>query len=1370
VLPWICAGVLCASAAFAASEAVEAQQQFSRETASVQADAIALKRAWYGMLGRLVVCPLGRGTNDPCLIFRMSLKGAAYGKDLHFDMARYAGEFLPANAWAPDYSKASHHVEAGALQLKGNIKGGKLKGVLRVNLYSDGSLGEASKPLAGELTIDGTIENGRIGGDYFVTKGFSKANGLLSGTIMTSADTNSAPKDLPVLDPAKLSPGPLYVVTVAIEREAAKVYREIRAMAIAAQYELPYSAATRRAPLRLPVRPSPTVRRDKSGRPIRRKSIPRAGAVTVDAAVDSLFDGLEKDEPPTPPKPRSPRQIASAFTAERLPTMMHIRKHVQRLRECAERALARESMEFASSEESFDDPDFGPWYGFVPLRITRQSVNVLPDGAGGDGGQEWPFVRGWRVLGPFLRTEPLRAGTVNTLPEMVPTADAGFRTRLGKTTAVISWTDVAAAPGSGQVRPWERVRAPAKRVYNKGVWQPAVSFPVDPKVRPGPDVYYYAAGLYASDDVELWLAAGVEGQARLWLNDELLAAWPEKVNPEFLESHTIAKARFRKGLNNITVRVGEPRRWRGADWDSSFWVRICTRGRPAAAEAVKARADAVALKRAEIGERTSRVRGWRGNWRGVFSDEEPVTAWSYRRGINVLWRTRLMPGESTPVVAAGRVFVMMEPNILVCVDADSGRIKWDRECSVLEWNSPEVQRKAHVMYDALRQKWLRLAALGGRTADEIVTALARRDNLGEDEALERLQVLNTAIQDLRTKWWNFVVRNGKLPTSSEPGKHRMPFSFPTPVTDGKLVWAKTGAGVTTCFDVKGRQRWTAKMPSTSSSVGVITSPLLVGDRRDEVRKLVMHLVTGKNIRMAGGFPDEQRLLALNAETGKTVWWSEPVFNTVPASSPLAMTLTNGDEEMDVIVTGGGYAASQSGTYWRDARVPFLAGGSVVRADDGKILIKNLGVSSGWASPVADGDTVYHFDWQCTATRLIMVDRDTVGAKRLWTRRGHSLCSSVAKYDGIIYAQGGGGGFGWYHLFDAATGKRIRHQANVGTHMLGNWAYIPTTIAGGKVFVTDVDWSVGVVNGVPSRIKNFVMQPGPMGRVIARNTLEYPMTAPPIFDGGRIYIRSGRSLTCIGYTGDEGRAYEAEVNFRTLMEDITAEEPVKREPKAIAPVAGIPQSDRRHAVPRTALAGRPVHGDWAFIGPFPLSAAEDARRQLVPNTADVFFTRRSLTVGGKTCKAWWASKPSRNEYQIKRNGRTVFDLLKLTGFESDTVGYFSTVLVSPAARTVRVRQPWPNIEIWIAGTRVEHMDRIRVEKGDYPILVQATVKKAPDELIMDLLFDDSGDEEAEYRRWHESIASNREIFERVIELCPKSKLAKQAKKLLGCVGK
>jgi hypothetical protein len=43
-------------------------------------------------------------------------------------------------------------------------------------------------------------------------------------------------------------------------------------------------------------------------------------------------------------------------------------------------------------------------------------------------------------------------------------------------------------------------------------------------------------------------------------------------------------------------------------------------------------------------------------------------------------------------------------------------------------------------------------------------------------------------------------------------------------------------------------------------------------------------------------------------------------------------------------------------------------------------------------------------------------------------------------------------------------------------------------------------------------------------------------------GGRVYARNDFELSCFGYTGDEGRAYEAEVNAATLLDDIAAEPP------------------------------------------------------------------------------------------------------------------------------------------------------------------------------------------------------------------------------------
>jgi hypothetical protein len=51
-------------------------------------------------------------------------------------------------------------------------------------------------------------------------------------------------------------------------------------------------------------------------------------------------------------------------------------------------------------------------------------------------------------------------------------------------------------------------------------------------------------------------------------------------------------------------------------------------------------------------------------------------------------------------------------------------------------------------------------------------------------------------------------------------------------------------------------------------------------------------------------------------------------------------------------------------------------------------------------------------------------------------------------------------------------------------------------------------------------------------------------------GDRIYVRNDFELTCFGYTGDEGRAYEAEVNAATILEDVPDAPPSDPEQAAL----------------------------------------------------------------------------------------------------------------------------------------------------------------------------------------------------------------------------
>ncbi len=82
--------------------------------------------------------------------------------------------------------------------------------------------------------------------------------------------------------------------------------------------------------------------------------------------------------------------------------------------------------------------------------------------------------------------------------------------------------------------------------------------------------------------------------------------------------------------------------------------------------------------------------GWRGAGSGQYPSADPVTSWSADK--NILWKTAVGKGNSTPVVVGSRVFLTSEPDVLIGVDAESGRELW-RRVHRLEDISPEAADK-----------------------------------------------------------------------------------------------------------------------------------------------------------------------------------------------------------------------------------------------------------------------------------------------------------------------------------------------------------------------------------------------------------------------------------------------------------------------------------------------------------------------------------------------------------------------------------------------------------------------------------------------------------------------------------------------------
>jgi outer membrane protein assembly factor BamB len=128
-------------------------------------------------------------------------------------------------------------------------------------------------------------------------------------------------------------------------------------------------------------------------------------------------------------------------------------------------------------------------------------------------------------------------------------------------------------------------------------------------------------------------------------------------------------------------------------------------------------------------------------------------------------------------------------------------------------------------------------------------------------------------------------------------------SSPSPVTDGRHVWAMTGVGVLKAFDLDGREVWTRDIQKDYGRFGLnwgyASSPLVDGDA------LYAQVLHGMKT------DDPSYLLRLDALTGKTVWRVVRPTGALQESPDAYTTpvLLRRSGRTEVIVTGGNVVTS-----------------------------------------------------------------------------------------------------------------------------------------------------------------------------------------------------------------------------------------------------------------------------------------------------------------------------------------------------------------------------------------------------------------------------------------------------------------------------
>lgn len=342
--------------------------------------------------------------------------------------------------------------------------------------------------------------------------------------------------------------------------------------------------------------------------------------------------------------------------------------------------------------------------------------------------------------------------------------------------------------------------------------------------------------------------------------------------------------------------------------------------------------------------------GWRTNGTGVYPHAKPPVSWSKDK--NVIWKTELPPSNAIPILVEDRIFVCAEPDVLVCLDRQNGKILWQRSNAlreVMPKDKVEAIQKELKQAKGLEENRKQLQRQIGQIRKKL-----KNNEIDEKSAQAQEEALKASQQKLTAKIEGLALaQEWQLPRA-----HRTAgYTTPTPTTDGKRVWVGFGTGVVACYDLEGKRQWIKRVDQPATNFGSTASPVLVGD------KLLIHM---------------KNLTALNAKTGEQRWQSKAAHSY--------------GTSLPVTVNGESYLLTP--------------GAELYRLSDGKRIARGRNRLA-YASPVIYGRTVYYIQQVSRAMELptsLDADNERQELKSIWTKRltGKRFFVSPIVHDGLLY--------------------------------------------------------------------------------------------------------------------------------------------------------------------------------------------------------------------------------------------------------------------------------------------------------------------------------------------------------------------------------
>jgi outer membrane protein assembly factor BamB len=430
---------------------------------------------------------------------------------------------------------------------------------------------------------------------------------------------------------------------------------------------------------------------------------------------------------------------------------------------------------------------------------------------------------------------------------------------------------------------------------------------------------------------------------------------------------------------------------------------------------------------------------------------------------NILWMTELSHrSNATPIVAGNRVFVMAEPDELLCLDRHTGKVLWTAAVNYYEALTP-AERRA---YPDLRT---RVEPLLGELKRE-------KDFVKRLRLRTRIQKLLTQIDAARFAW--------KTDGHFEAHFGIVGFTTPTPVSDGRHVWVWCGNGVAACYDLDGRRRWITRVPADELSYS--SSPALA----DGTLAVFQH-----------------RLVGLDAATGQVRWQQKKIRHNTAAvlAARLAGVAVFVSQRGDVVRARDGKllysergSSGSSDTGW----APSVILGEVVYQP--KFGVNHLNVLD-FAG--AGGDA-----WKPKRTAIeVPTERQFNGRAVDRMTAGSPLVVGGRAYLVDIYST--------FYAVDLGA-RKLLYRRDTGLRGVFHYNALPlaasATLVGKHIIIQDNQGTALVLQpGDTYRLvgKNrLATQLDRYWPIPAQETVGY---SPPVADGNRLYIRGERYLYCIG---------------------------------------------------------------------------------------------------------------------------------------------------------------------------------------------------------------------------------------------------------------